>query len=82
VRELREAHGARAALVEDVIGRHFAAERQAAPLLRDCLAVPAQRDLFLEQRVARGAVFVRLIREADVVERRHAAVLPSSMDNL
>jgi hypothetical protein len=51
-------------------------------VVRDCLGVPAQRDLFEEQRVARDAVFVRLVREADVVERRHTAVLPSSVDNL
>ena len=44
--------------VEGVVGRHFAAERQLPPLLRDRLGVPAQRDLLVEQRVARGPVLV------------------------
>jgi hypothetical protein len=79
--ELRETHRAAAALVEDVVGRHLAAERELPPLLGNGLGVAAQRQLLAQERVTGRPVFVGLVREADAVDRparlrcRHANLL-------
>jgi len=50
--------------VESVVRRRVAAERQAPPLHRYDPCSPAQLDLFLQERVARGAILVGFIGEA------------------
>src|ERR1700726_3487062 len=53
--------------LEAVVGRHLAAEGQAASLCPDCLDLPAELDLGLEQLVAGAAIIVCLARKPDAV---------------
>jgi hypothetical protein len=44
--------------LECVVGGYLAAERQPAPLLGDGFGVPSQRNLLVEERIARGPILV------------------------